>query len=298
VAGLSNAVFAGTVVSIQEEQLESRYWQIVARFQIQNVFKGLALDQKTVEVRTGHGGGDCGVSFKVGETYLVYAHSSEGVLHTSICSRTRPLAEARDDIPLIESFLVGKKLTALLGTVYVTGNSSSMPAGLDRSAAEGLEVEVRGSRQSFRTTVDSQGLFRVWNVPEGTYTVRLVLGAAYEQLSGKPHKVSMRVGACSADTYVYFPARGVASGRILTSSGMPVVIGTKVSLFDTNPSSGRPQIISSRTDADGRVRFESLLPGRYIVNVGDVFYGMDLSNAPIIDLRSTWGARIDIQFGK
>jgi hypothetical protein len=128
VAERSNAVFTGTAVDVRDESKEYvsavlkgrtvTLRHIVARFRIHKVFKGLPADQKTVEVRTGFDGGSCGVRFKVGETYLVYAGPFEyGGLTTNICSRTRPLNEATDDIPLIESSLAGKKLTAILGTV-------------------------------------------------------------------------------------------------------------------------------------------------------------------------------------
>lgn len=55
----------------------------------------------TVALMTGAGGGDCGYDFREGERYIVYAHASpygEPTLGTSICTRTRLLADAGADL--------------------------------------------------------------------------------------------------------------------------------------------------------------------------------------------------------
>ena len=44
----------------------------------------------------------CGVRFVAGEHYLIYAiRAPDGVLHTSICNRTRLLAESEDDVKVL-----------------------------------------------------------------------------------------------------------------------------------------------------------------------------------------------------
>jgi hypothetical protein len=164
-----------------------------------------------------------------------------------------------------------------------------------------MEVEVKGSRQSFRTIVDARGAFRLWNVPDGTYTARLVLSESYMQVLRQntgSSRVSIGPGVCSADVYVILPAMGKLHGRILNSDGKLAAVGTTVSLFDTKPNSHRPSVISSQTDANGRYEFDGLVPGRYIIHVGDVFYGTDLSKDRTIDLWSTWGTGVEIQIGK
>jgi len=67
--------------------------------EIEEVFKG-KLYQKTVEIFTGLGGGDCGVKFLVGKQYTIYAKSQRTrnfngkqlkvspFLTTDICTRT------------------------------------------------------------------------------------------------------------------------------------------------------------------------------------------------------------------
>jgi hypothetical protein len=299
-ASRSGTVFTGIVSKISEEseervvtlgarQVRLTRREIVVRFQVQKVFKGLPLDQKTVEVRTAPEDGMCGVTFKAGKTYLVYAHRREadGLLDTDSCSRTRPLAEAKDDIPLIETFLAGKRRTAILGTVSVR-RAREQTAWLDRSLAEGMEVEVRGTNRTYKATVDREGKFRILDVPEGSYTTRAVMSSAYPQFDA-PHQFSIRAGACSADTYAIFAASGVISGRVLYADGKQPAAGTRLSLLDFSPRSRKLPVVYARTDDAGRYRFDQLLPGRYLVSTGDFRVGVTL------DLRSNSGAGVDIQ---
>jgi hypothetical protein len=266
--------------------------KLLVLFQIQNVLKGMPLDQKTVEVRTGLGGGDCGVSFRVAETYLVYAGRLEdGGLSTNTCSRTAALEKAKDEIPLIESFLAGKRLTAILGTVIIHRDQNpDLPRSLrsfDRFAAEGIEIELQGARQSFKTTVDWQGRFRVWNVPEGTYRIRPAVHSWYQDRD-LPQTFSIKRGACSVDAFVLLRAHGRVDGRVLNSNGQPVAVGTAVSLYDAHDRTRATSVISTRVGLDGRYSFQDLPPGRYILAVGNDFYGggTDRSKARIVDLTS------------
>src|SRR5262245_56100885 len=74
----SQAVFAGKVIKkstfyVEEGEGDSKhkYQQVLVRFSIEQVFKGVAGGE--VEIVTGLGGGDCGYHFKDGERYVVYA---------------------------------------------------------------------------------------------------------------------------------------------------------------------------------------------------------------------------------
>ena len=53
---------------------------------------------------TAGSGPACGYGFKPGERYLVYANRKGTELVTGICSRTRPLADATEDLEFFQSF--------------------------------------------------------------------------------------------------------------------------------------------------------------------------------------------------
>ncbi|MFE8698795.1 hypothetical protein ACFYKT_21150 [Cytobacillus sp. FJAT-53684] len=72
-------------------------------FEVTNTWKGI--QQSQVIITTGQGGGDCGIDFKVGQDYLVYAHEStmygENTLVTVICDRTNKLSSLQQDLEVL-----------------------------------------------------------------------------------------------------------------------------------------------------------------------------------------------------
>jgi len=93
----SKAVFVGKVVEVVSDP---RNFYVVVKFKVESSWKQGYSDE--VAVRTGRGGGDCGYHFEAGESYLVYAYSSEAKkLETNICQRTRGVADATDDLRLL-----------------------------------------------------------------------------------------------------------------------------------------------------------------------------------------------------
>lgn len=95
-------VFTGRVLSIRDtvvgEGMQHGPWQMRAvTLRVDRAWKGV--DSRRFVVLTGMGGGDCGVPFRRGESYLVYAGGpSAGWPIASICGRTAPLARADADI--------------------------------------------------------------------------------------------------------------------------------------------------------------------------------------------------------
>jgi len=80
----ADQIFTGTVLKKNPSDL------IQYTFVVSQTFKGNKTD--SITLNTGFGGGDCGMKFVVGKTYLVY--SREG--HTSICRRNALLEETTD----------------------------------------------------------------------------------------------------------------------------------------------------------------------------------------------------------
>ena len=128
----ADAIFSGEVLSVTEE---TRYLSV--DFSVVDVWKGDVTEKVTVV--TGRNGGSCGVDFKSGEKYLVFASNSmwltEGVnnLTAGLCSRTGPLEEAKIDIDF-------------LGEPKKTFKKSETPAKVIRPRAVGdtvLDVKER-----------------------------------------------------------------------------------------------------------------------------------------------------------
>ena len=99
-ASTADSVFVGTVRGIEsiDRDPSSGFDRLVlVRMDVERWFVNAVPRQ--VEIVTGPGGGDCGYRFANGGRYLVYAWKTETSRYrTSICSRTRPLDEAREDL--------------------------------------------------------------------------------------------------------------------------------------------------------------------------------------------------------
>jgi hypothetical protein len=93
----SAAVFQAKVVKIEKG---ARQFEVT--FEITRTWKGT--QGKSVTVVTASSGAACGCGFKAGTSYLVYCHQSRkdgkptGPLRASLCSRTRLLASAQEDL--------------------------------------------------------------------------------------------------------------------------------------------------------------------------------------------------------
>lgn len=85
--GNASAVFSGKVLEIEE----TGYGYNVT-LEVLEAWKGI--DEATVQVHTGFGGGDCGFNFEGGREYVVYASSSEDGFEVYSCSLTGLLASS------------------------------------------------------------------------------------------------------------------------------------------------------------------------------------------------------------
>jgi len=97
----ADAVFAGRVVALElvlssDPAIGVSLEQLRATLSVHSAWKG-DVGEQTV-VYTVFTCCVCGFRFEIGEEYLVYAIEQDGELHTSICTRTRLLGVASDDL--------------------------------------------------------------------------------------------------------------------------------------------------------------------------------------------------------
>src|SRR5207253_2413247 len=107
------------------------------------------------------GGGDCGYDFHAGTDYVVYAYkNAAGQLETGICSRTRPLADAAEDVAYIHA----------VATAPPTGEIR-IGRGLP-GAVPDAKVTIEGNGARYELTTDAAGQATVGGVPPGEYKLR------------------------------------------------------------------------------------------------------------------------------
>jgi hypothetical protein len=95
---LATAVFAGTVADVQLPggvvQSSADPTQII--LEVSQVWKGPEFTNLVVS--TAQSSASCGFEFEFGRDYLVYASGDETNLQVSLCSRTRLLDDAEEDL--------------------------------------------------------------------------------------------------------------------------------------------------------------------------------------------------------
>ncbi|MCE9552016.1 MAG: hypothetical protein K8T91_01375 [Planctomycetes bacterium] len=90
----SSAVFTGKVVEIQQGQQQFAPKRVT--FEVDRSYKGL--DGGRVEVTTAADGAMCGFGFQKGKSYLVYCYGDKESLNTNLCTRTKSMENAGDDL--------------------------------------------------------------------------------------------------------------------------------------------------------------------------------------------------------
>lgn len=100
----SEAVFTGTVTSMEERGSIFGGESKAVHFQVKEIWKGVSSSEQTV--LTGWDSASCGFGFEAGKEYLVYADSSSlygdaEELTTSLCSRTAETNHAAEDLAVL-----------------------------------------------------------------------------------------------------------------------------------------------------------------------------------------------------
>src|SRR5436190_2514848 len=116
----------------------------------------------------------CGYSFTRGERYVVYAGrgaDAAAMLETSICSRTRPVAEAGEDFKFLRTLAAPAPARARVsGTITHWERDLASRQPIQMGPVPDVLVTVRGSSATFQGTTDEQGRYEVL-VPPGEYEV-------------------------------------------------------------------------------------------------------------------------------
>ncbi len=263
----ASAVFTGQVIQVttftRDQDLRG-YPQKLVRFAVSQTFRGVS--GITVETITGNGGGDCGYPFKVGQSYLVYAYGDQKTdkLHASICSRTRLLSEASEDLEYLQNLSRGQGGGTILGSV---GSSRIVKSGYQPPRPlPNVRITVEGSRGSLDVLTDDKGEYRLAGLFPGTYKVRITppegLWAGEEE-----RKVEIQDRGCAFVRFGLLP-RTSLSGKVLDENGEPAS-KMRVDLVPSNQIGERNQNhnLSIQTDDNGRFEFNAIPQGEYFLGI-------------------------------
>lgn len=213
------------------------------RIRIGEVLSGVEPGQQEIEILTGFGGGDCGYPFQTGAEYVVYAYkNSDGRLETGICSRTRPLAEAGDDVAYFHSMASAPTT----GTLRVQTAYPGMPGKRDT----GIIAEQGGSRYRSMANAAGEALFA--NLPAGDYRIHA------ESDGDLPDDPGVQLHSKGCVSLTLFRALRLL-GRVTTRSGEPAGrIEVQTRSMQGTQGEGR------MTDPEGRYEIRIVMPGQLL----------------------------------
>jgi hypothetical protein len=267
-------MFVGTVLSIENppdetqgtfQGGESRY-----HFRVDENINGMKA--KEVDVFSGRGGGDCSVHFQQGETYLVDLGQSnpKEKLVAVICSKTQEAKFAGPFLAELRARRDGKPHASLYGTLRRTQQPEdfTMYEGFDQPLAE-TQVYLTGGAKKWSTRTDSQGAYRFYNLPAGTYTFSADLPAHLELaqtiLDDPLPPITVPPDACLENDLDALPTSRI-HGRVLGPDGLPIK-NVDVQLFRFDQYHEHERGWWNFQDDKGYFDFLHVTPGTYLIVV-------------------------------
>jgi len=259
-----DAVFLGTATNITPMGATPTptFPHVVVTFSLERAFRGV--ENATMAVRTGNGGGDCGYRFKAGERYLVYAYrQKDGTLTTGISTRTRLASQAKEDLEFLSHLASPSQSGHVFGVVKTSMRDLAFGQSR-RSPAPFVHVLLRGSAGGRDAETDAEGRYDISGVPPGRYELQLIPPAVFSsEYLTRTIAISDPRGCASADFDVMY--NGSVSGVLLTVDGNPAN-DVQVELI-SGEALWISQTLTTKTNRSGEFQFKNLSPGRYGVGV-------------------------------
>ena len=274
--GRASAVFIGVVIRdspISAQDGEYEFQKRSVNFVVEETFHGL--QGTSAEVITGMGGGDCGVGFKRGERYLVYASMNprDNKLYTNICMRTRAISEAGEDLQYLRGLSSAAPGVRIYGEAqrYWTG----VNAGREPESMAGIKVSIDGTKKQVEVMTDLKGRFSADGLPAGAYKVKISLPQGLRSDSAE-QEIKVADRGC-AMIYFGVVSDGRLSGRVLDFKGQPMP-NAEIALCHPEEKMYRCKLYTAYSDKDGLYEFKAIPSGRYALGVW--FDGLDIRNRP------------------
>lgn len=304
--GRAKAVFVGKVDFTDDDGSGTFLQKTSVRFEVEESFKGLASDMRYVWIDPGSFT-SCYAEYHIGERYLVFAYGggvmppdtatmsigAKGrpkkkplppgidpknppmVYSSAECTGTRQITAENErfvlpEIEYLRKFKAGTALPMVTGRVTQDDDFGIFdPPGL-----AGAKVMITGKnvQRSLETDIDGRYVFE--GVAPGSYTVSSAM-AAYRPTRNAVKVEVAGVGCGFADFDMI--GTGVIEGKLLDHDGRPAS-GVKLKILRLGPDL-KPIFYGfkeSRSDAQGKYRFEKLPSGDFEI-------GVNLSSAPDLE---------------
>lgn len=229
---------------------------------VSDVFRGTVA--KAVDIHTGSGGGDCGYGFNVGSEYLIYADTNNQGLSTGICSRTRSIADAAEDLAFLRTMSAKPSATGKLqGTAIYFDDARAAEGIVSRRPFAGAKVTLTSSATTVAVQSDADGRFAA-DLAAGEYRVSVSVPAGYYATSDSRVTLADTRGCAAVEAFIRDD--GHIDGRVVDTEGKGV---PNLAISLGSPQTGREPVQwrydGVRSNDDGRFSFKQLPAGTYVV---------------------------------
>lgn len=276
------AVFVGTVREITRttdpQRPPSRQFRV--EFEETNAFKGA--DPATQTVLTATDGAACGFPFKVGERYVVYASQSKpgAPLHVYVCSRTRHVSEAADDLVFFKSLSNTSGGPRVFGSITHREPGTIRRDGRDYGPVAGAQLTLRSDAANFQTQTDARGRYEFSGVQPGTYQLAIQAPPELAAYDTRQQIINLREGHSCAEQNFVVRFDGRVRGTVRSSTGAPAAnVRVQLMPIEFVETTGLVETIDATTDAAGQFELGPVTPGRYVVGV-DLFRMAEMEPDP------------------
>jgi hypothetical protein len=247
-------VFVGYVTSIGKQY---------ANLKVEEVLIGQAPQQVQMPVEN--------YDFRAGKTYLVFAVRNGNELLPMFCGTTELEQADSEDLELLRDISHQRIDGWIQGKLWAdTGNQTATPVG-------GIGIRASSTDRTFQATTNQAGRYRIAGVPDGKYTVEAQLPPGLSVRSDWKNfqEVQISGGKC-AELSLPIEAENTVgvtlSGKLLDGGDRDWIEEVPVILRSANSHPGALDWIEfeSRTDAEGKFKFENVAAGKYVLgaNIG------------------------------
>lgn len=228
------------------------------RLSVDEVLTGISAGETEVSILTGMGGGDCGYRFERGAAYVIYAYrNAQGQLETGICSRTRPIADAAEDLAYIHAAAQAPS----------TGDIHIVTGFFNRPGMPGVRIQLESGDSHYAAVTGADGDARFHGLPPGEYKV----SGDLEGYFPLERALKLHAKGC-AEVLMPMALDRRITGRVFTKDGQPAP-GVVVQAQRPQDPSGD----SVKTDAEGRFELRHF-------SVGGYYLGVNLSTQPNLQM--------------
>jgi len=172
----STLVFVGRVEKVSPEFDEMhRFQPRRAIVRVEEAFKGV---QKEQFIEVGQMGGDCELKYSAGWRRLLYLSQQKGGLWLSPgCDRSTDPDSASDDLRFLRALPASADRTRISGEVMLSGQPS-------RPLSNVTVILARSGSAPTSAVTDPKGVFEVYDLPSGSYTVSVHIPRGMEPKFG------------------------------------------------------------------------------------------------------------------